>query len=211
MHSSDSRYAWPAHFASTTTVFEPGSLHDEIGPEPAVVGRDVVLRLEVAVLEHPRHLDDAAQLDLAPAAADVRPVAERADEVPGLAAQILLALGEHANLRRQIRVRPRARELELLQLAVDLRERLLDRRDEVLDRLLALVEILRRVLLQLLELGLREIEERLVARRERVGGERLHRRLERRARIGGAQGEPGGRGAEEKTDEDADDHRADER
>jgi len=86
-----------------------------------------------------------------------------------------------------------------------------DRRDEVLDRLLALVEILRRLLLQLLELGLREIEERPVARRERVGGERLHRRLEGRARIGGTQGEPGDCSAEEETDEDADDHRADER
>ena len=137
-----------------------GQLHDEVGAEPPVVGRDVVLCLEVAMLEHPRHLDDAAQLDLAPAAADVRPVAERAHEVPGLAAQVLLALGEDANLCRQIRVRPRACELELLQLAVDLRERLLDRRDEVLDRLLALVEILRRLLLQLLELGLRELEER---------------------------------------------------
>ena len=101
------------------------------------------LRLEVAVLEHAGHLDDAAQLDLAPAPADVRPVAERADEVARLAAQLLLRLGELPHLRRELRVRARARDLELLELAVDLRERLLDRRDEVLDRLLALVEILR--------------------------------------------------------------------
>ena len=122
----------------------------------------MLLRLEVAVLEHPGHLDDAAQLDLAPAAADVRAVAERADEVAGLAAQLLLRLGERAHLLGERRVGARARDLELLQLAVDLLERLLERRDEVLDRLLALVEILRRLLLQLLELGLRKLEERLL-------------------------------------------------
>src|SRR4029077_4483567 len=153
-------------------------LHDEIGAQATVVRPDVVLRLEIAVLEHAGHLDDAAELDLAPAPADVRPVAERADEVPGLAAEVLLALGEDADLGREIRVGAGARDLELLELAVDLREGLLDRRDEVLDRLFALLEILRRLLLQPLELGLRELEEGFVARGERVGGERLHRRLE---------------------------------
>src|SRR5262249_46307358 len=67
-----------------------GQADDEIGTEPPVLGGDVVLRLEVAVLEHPGHLDDPAELDLAPTAADVRPVAERADEVAGLASQLLL-------------------------------------------------------------------------------------------------------------------------
>ena len=87
---SDSRYAWPANFASTTTVFEPGSLHDEVGAETAVFRRHVRLRLEVAVLEHPRHLDDSPELDLSPAAAHVRPVAEGAHEVPGLGAELAL-------------------------------------------------------------------------------------------------------------------------
>ena len=81
----------------------------------------------------------------------------------------------------------------------------------MLDRLLPLVEILGRLLLDLLELGLRELEEGRVARGERVRGESLHRRLEGLARVGGAQGKPGTCGTEEKTDEDADDHRADER
>ena len=74
---------------------------DEVRAQPSVLGRDVRLRLEVAVLDHPRHLDDAAQLDLAPAAAHVRPVAERADEVAGLAPQLLLRLRQLTHLLGQ--------------------------------------------------------------------------------------------------------------
>ena len=91
----------------------------------------------------------------------------------------------------------------------------------MLDRLLSLLEVLRRLLLQLLELGLRELEERLVARGERVGREGLHRRLERAARfvedaqprrVLRAQHEPGAGGAEDEADQDSgDDHRARER
>jgi hypothetical protein len=173
------------------------------------------------VLEHPGHLDDAAQLDLAPAAADVRAVAEGADEVAGLAAELLLRLGEAANLRRELRVRPRPRDLELLEPAVDLRERLLQRRHEVLDRLPALLEVGGRLLLQLLELRLRELEERPVARRERVGGQRLQRHLEGAPRVFEhaelrrvlrAREEPGARGADDDPCENGcDDHRARER
>ncbi len=137
-------------------------LHDEIGAQAAVVGPDVVLRLEIAVLEHAGHLDDAAELDLAPAAADVRPVAQRTDEVPGLAAQVLLALGEDPDLGREIGVGAGARDLELLELAVDLLERLLQRPDEMLDGLLLLPE---------LRGG--QLEERFVVVPERGRGERV--------------------------------------
>ncbi len=81
----------------------------------------------------------------------------------------------------------------------------------MLDRELALLEIGGRLLVQLLELGLRQLEEALVARRERVGRERLHRRLERGPWIGRAQREPRCCGADDEADEDADDHWADER
>ena len=160
-------YAWPATFASTTTLPPPGILHDEIGPDASVVGRHVVLRLEVAVLEHPRHLDDSAELDLSPAAADVRPVAERAHEVAGLAAQLLLGLPELPHLLGERRVRTLAGDLELLELPVDLEERLLDRADEMLDRLLLLAE-----------LRGRELEERLVVAPERGRGECVESRRE---------------------------------
>src|SRR6185503_2202391 len=50
-----------------------GELDDEVGAETAVFGRHMRLSLEVAVLEHPGHLDDSPELDLAPAPADVGP------------------------------------------------------------------------------------------------------------------------------------------
>ena len=148
-----------------------GQLDDEVGAQAPFLGSEVMLGLEVAVLEHAGHLDHATELDLAPAAADVRPVAQRADEVARLAAELLLRLGELAHLGRELRVGPGARDLELLQLPVHFRERFLDRRDEVLDRLLALVEVVRRLRLELLELRLREREEGFAARCERVGRE----------------------------------------
>jgi hypothetical protein len=91
----------------------------------------------------------------------------------------------------------------------------------VLDRLLALVEVVGRLLLQLLELRLREREERLAARGERVGRKGPHRPLEgasgvfEHPELRGvmrAHGEPGAGGAEHETDQDSgDDHRADKR
>ena len=142
-------------------------LDDEIRPDAPVVRRDMVLRLEVAVLEHPGHLDDAAELDLAPAAADVRPVAKRAHEVAGLAAQLLLRLGQLAHLLGERRVRALARDLELLELPVDLLQRLLERADEMLDGLFLLPE-----------LGGGQLEERLVVVAQRCRGERVESRRE---------------------------------
>jgi len=179
-----------------------GERHDEVGAQPPVLEGDVLLRLEVAVLDHAGHLDHAPKLDLAPAPADVRPVAERAHEVAGLAAKLLLGVHQLADLRAELRIGARARHLELLELPVHLLQRLGDRRDELLDRLLAR-----------LELRLREREERLALRREDVGGERLHRGGERvpLAAVEAAHDEPGTGGAEEEPDEQSDDHWADER
>ena len=152
---------------------EPGSLHDEVRPETAVLGRDVRLRLEVAVLEHPGHLDDSPQLDLAPARRALRPVAQGADEVPGLAAELALRLGELAHLRRSAPstracARPRA-PAACRRPSGATRP---DRRHEVLDRLLALFELLRRRCCSCSSLPDGEVEERLVVPLQRVGCER---------------------------------------
>ena len=73
-------------------------LDDQVGAEqPAFVVAFALLRAEVAVVEHPGQLDDALQLHLAPAAADVRG-AERRDEAAGLGAEAFLALGDGAQL-----------------------------------------------------------------------------------------------------------------
>ena len=83
-------------FASTTTCLPPGSRTTTSGRRRVPVGAaDGGLLDEVAVREHAGHLDDPAQLHLAPAAAHDRR-AERGDEVPGLVAQLLLAVGRAA-------------------------------------------------------------------------------------------------------------------
>jgi len=47
-----------------------GQVHEQIGAEAAVVADKRRLFVEVAAAQHPRDLDDAPQLHLAPAAAD---------------------------------------------------------------------------------------------------------------------------------------------
>ena len=136
--------------------------------------RHVGLRLEVAVLEHPRHLDDAPELDLAPAAADVGPVAQRADEVSRLAAELVLSLRELAHLDAQLGVRAGARDLELRSFPSTFCS------DSAIGVTRCSTACLRcsssgRPLLQLLELRLGELQEGLVVRRECVCCERLQR------------------------------------
>ena len=85
----------------------------------------------------------------------------------------------------------------------------------MLDRLFALLQLLGRLLLELLELRLRELHEGLVVRCERIRGECLQRGAERSARllerghpagVLGPQHEPGSRGADQETDDESDDH-----
>ena len=145
--------------------------HHQVGAQPAIVALDAGLLLEVAVVEHARHLDHAPELDLAPAAAHLRR-AERLHQVPGLGLQRLLGLRHRPDLLDQPGVGRDALLLDLLQLAVDPRERLLDRPHQVAHRLLPSFEVRRGALLKLAELGLGEREEALVVLPERLGGER---------------------------------------
>src|SRR5204863_9673171 len=107
--------------------------------------------------------------------------------------------------------------LERPHLAVDLLERLPDRPDEALDRLLTLRELRRRLCLDPLELRARELEERRVAPLERLRRQRpeLVAELVARTAMRGdplAQHEPDGERAQGDSGEEGDDeHRADER
>src|SRR5262249_47498249 len=83
------------------------------------------LRAEVAVLEHPCKLDDALELDLAPAAAHVRR-AQRGHEATGLGAELLLAVGDLAEPLADRRHLAGALVLELPRLRLHLRRRSLD-------------------------------------------------------------------------------------
>src|SRR5581483_4252028 len=119
-------------------------LHDEIRTQQrSLVVANALLRAKVAVVEHSGELDDALQLQLAPAAAHVGR-AERGDEAARLAAQLLLAVRDLAQALADRGHLAGALLLELPRLELELGERLLDRRElrlgELEERRLALQE-----------------------------------------------------------------------
>ncbi len=164
------------HLRVDDDVLPAGKVDHDVGPKaPALVVGRRHLRLEVAVLDHARELDDALQLDLAPLAAHVRRP-QRGDQVAG-------ALGQRGDLLLERAVVLAARLLERLRLEVDLLERLLDRLDELLDGELARRQVLARLHLHALELGPRELEERGVVLAQRLAREGLERVCELLARL----------------------------
>ena len=60
------------HLGVDDDVLSAWQLDDGVGRQPAFFGLDRLLELVVAALDDPRVLEDAAQLELAPLAADVR-------------------------------------------------------------------------------------------------------------------------------------------
>ena len=127
------------------------------------------------MLEHAGHLDDAPQLHLSPTAAHGG-LAQRFHEVRRLAVQPRqVRLDEAAKLLVERRVRVLARALHLAELAVDFRERFTNRLHERVDCFLARLEVAVRAFLKLLERRGRELQEALVARAQRFGGQRLER------------------------------------
>ena len=124
-----------------------GKVDDHVGAQPAVVGLQMLLLVEITALEHAGDLDDAAQLHFAPASSDDRR-AERARERAGGGA-------ERDDLLGQPRIGGDAVALRLAQPRVNLLQRVGDR------------------LVVALERGLGEIEEGRAIVLERLGGERL--------------------------------------
>ena len=147
---------------------------DQVGSQRRLVTGQRRLLDEVAVADHAGGLDDVAQLHLAPLAARVG-LAQRGHERAGLGPQPLAGLGQ----RPQLRLEPPARLTPLLvereQLGVDPAELLLDRRDELLDRLPALVEIALGLGLGGLQLRPRHLGQLGHARLQRLRAQRLER------------------------------------
>ena len=165
--------------ASTTTCLPPGRRTSRSGRSAPVFGRAALLLAEVAPCEHAGHLDDAAQLHLAPAAAHVRG-AQRAHEARRLALQLLTRLRHQIEVRLDRVVLPAPLLLHITQLRIDLAERLGDRLHQRVDRLLAPRQLGGTQLALLAEPLLRQRQERLVVLPQRVGRQRLERIAEGR-------------------------------
>ena len=77
----------------------PGQPHDEIGAQPAVLGvHRLACSTKSQCAEHARHLDHAAELDLAPAAAHRGARAAPCTRLAVSALQLLLASGQRLDL-----------------------------------------------------------------------------------------------------------------
>ena len=156
-------------------AFAAGESDDDVGTHAAIgiVGAvDRLLMLEVTVLQHAGELDDAFQLQLAPAAADARPL-EGIHQPPGLASQVLAGRIERCDPLQQLRTGLEAPPLRLLDLAIDLVQRLRDRCEEVLHRLFAGVDVGRRLRAGLAQSGFSQIEKRPIIGFQRLGGQGL--------------------------------------
>ncbi len=163
------------HLRVDDDVLAAGQRDDDVGPQPAiVVSRDGALLLEVAAIDHAGELDDALQLELAPAAADAGPL-ERVDQTRGLRAQVLARRVERAQTLDELRAALRAAALGVLDLAVHLIERFRHRREQLFDGLLARVDVGGGFGARLLQPRFGEMQERLVVGLERLGAERLKR------------------------------------
>ena len=168
-----------------TTCLPPGQPDDDVGAHAAigiVRAVDRLLLFEIAVLEHAGELDDALQLELAPPAADAGPL-ERIHEPPGLASQVLAGRIERRDPLQQLRAGLEPPALGLLDLAIDLIQRFRDRREQVLHRLFAGVDIGGRLRAGFAQTGFGEIEKRLVVGLQGLGRQRLEGFTQRRLRL----------------------------
>ena len=106
--------------------------HDDVGTQPAGLAGDRLLLDEVAERRHAGELGDAAQRDLAPAAADVRR-AQRLHQLVGLGAQRLMGDGDVAQLLADLAEVALAPLLDAARFLLVAVERLLQRPDQRLD------------------------------------------------------------------------------
>ncbi len=136
---------------------------------------------EVAVGEHPRRLDRVAELHLPPGAAHLGG-AQGGSEARRLGPNLLAHLRERLDGGAQGAVVLPARALELLDLLGDVAERLAQRLDELLHRLLLLPEPARGEL----EEGLRVLAQRVGRERVEAVGELAFGLLEERDLLGGS-------------------------
>ena len=129
------------HLGVDRDVLSAGQVDDHVGATGAGIRTDAVLHVEVDALDEAGRLDDVAQLGLAPDAAR-RVVAQRGRERFGGRAQALLGLCRRLELLRQLAVLLRALCLELGDLQLHVRQRVLDRGEGLQHLALGLLGLL---------------------------------------------------------------------
>ena len=137
-------------FASTTTLPIAGKPDDHVRRQTPVLGRFRHLFEEIAVAEHSSHLDRAPKLHLSPVAAHVRG-SQRLHETAGLIAKLLVDAAQLGDLRLDFGVGFDPFGFEIGDFRVEALQRFVERRNQVLDCDLSLVELRRGIDLEILE------------------------------------------------------------
>ena len=156
-------------------VLAARQVDEQVWPQRGFRAREGRLLAEVAVAKHAGELDDVSQLHLAPLPARVR-LAQRSDQRTCLAAQPLARLVQVAQLRLEAAARFASLLVEAKQLGVDPSELLAQWRDQLLDRLVALLQVALRLRLRRLKLRPGQLGQLGHARLQRLGAQRLERR-----------------------------------
>ena len=143
-------------------VLIAGQADNKIRPQPAFLGVDALLFDEIAVFQHSGHFDHAAQLDFAPAPADLGP-AQGLDQVRGLAAEQVLRFAHRFHLLGQSGVGFEPGFFDFLQFRIDFDQRFLDRLDQFVDGGLAFFQVALGRLVEFFQLFFGQFEERLIA------------------------------------------------
>ena len=102
-------------------ILAAGKANDDVGCQATVVAVRALLDVEVMALEHPRRFENAAELELAPLAADVGG-AQGPREPGGFALQRHLRVRQGPKLLGQRGVGGGAIAIDVLELGVDLSE-----------------------------------------------------------------------------------------
>ena len=149
-----------------------GEAHEHVGAQRSLARLDRALLDEVAVRDHPGHLDDVAKLDLPPRAAGGGPL-QRGHEVAGLLAQRADALAELTHHLRELALTLSALALQAPDLALHPAELLRHGVDDALDLLRARGHLARGALLLGAARLLKPLGERVAGLAQHVQRDRL--------------------------------------
>ncbi len=166
------------HFGIDHDLPSVGQVDEHVGALALTVfSIDGGLLKEIDAVDHTRHLDGAAELHLAPLAADLRG-AEGLHEAAGGLAELDLRLGELLELLFEARLALGATLFDFFDALVEGFQGEADGLDGFIDRFLAFLEVALGALLVFFEGGFGKIQEGLVVFGERFGGKRLEALLE---------------------------------
>ena len=142
---------------------------DHVWRQTAALGSFRYLFEEIAVAEHSGHLDRAPQLHLSPVAADVWR-SQRLHQTAGLVAKLPVDAAQLRDLGLDLGVGFDPFGFEIGNFRVEALQRLIERRNQVLDRDFSLVELGRRIDLKIPEPLFGPLQELLGIRGQRRSG-----------------------------------------